>query len=262
MSETQILKSCAINRTGTAPTNQTQVSGPLPVVQVNMNANGPQTHNQQRSAPSAAGGARPAVQSGLPMVNVKMGTNGPQQVQGGGPKVQHVQTRAKVQVLPRSALAEAPLTPDQLLLCRHLVDKYLTELKAAAEAPKPEGQTEEGDVAAKAAADNVKLGEETIKAIDVAMVAHTAAAAFVDQAPAQAAAKAPPPPRVVTGARTQGNASLAPRRVARPAANGKAPPPMVSVKMNGEQPVVETPPDIADLVDPAEAPSVETPTQG
>ena len=127
------------------------------------------------------------------------------------------------------AAATAPsaaLTADQLLYCRHLVDKNLGELRA--------GLAEGADVP-----DSVKIAEATIVAIDATMSAMTAAAATA--AAAAAAAAAAPQPRVVTGARsTQNSASAAPRRIARPA----SPLPPVAVKMENGQPVPIQPADL------------------
>lgn len=290
MAETLVLRSSAINRTGAlgkSQAQQTQLSGPLPVVQVMMTGNGPQLQGGQAAQPKAAkrsmSSSLPMVQvtmtgngpqlagsqtraaattapqkrpaSGLPMVQVKMTTGGPQVERGAvapsqsnqprvvarpqapqtwqAPQVQQPQVPQTWEAPPVSqAQASAPLTADQLLLCRHLTDKYLAELRVGA------GETQaEGSVVV----DNVKLAEATISAIDVAMIALTTAEAAAMIAREEITVAPPPaepprvivgpppstpPPRVIVGPRSvQGNSSMAPRRVARP-----APQPIIDVQ--------------------------------
>lgn len=265
MSETTILKASAINRN--APKSPAQLSGPLPVVQVSMTANGPQVSTvsgQQQARPvvvsspkgrSASSGAA----SALPMVQVKMTPGGPQVNRSAVPPTSQPRGVARVAKIPPmqvAQVAQEQLTADQLMLCRHLVDKYLGELRSSVAAdPQVEGAIsvqEEGSFAV-----NSKLAEATIGAIDAAMLARTTAEAeaIVDAAaveaaetPAEAVAPTPapkrsaaPPPRVVVGPRSlQAGSAVTPRRVTRP--QGSAPLPMVTVKMNGEKPVVVDPP--------------------
>jgi hypothetical protein len=220
MAETTVLRSSSINRTpngGAKP--QTQLSGALPVVQVNMNAGGPQIQGGRGTARQGVtilppkGGTRNFTTGGLPNQPAK-------------PSVVVMSREQRVAV---AAGAEAPLTADQLLLCRHLVDKYLDEQRAAIGEEQIEG----------AVIDNVKLGEATIGSIDAAMAAMTAAAAAA-AATAAAAAAAPPPRRAVAvGGPRHVAAGAAPRRVARPA------PPPVIVTMDAGRPI-PTPPDVAD----------------
>jgi hypothetical protein len=228
MAETTVLRSSAINRTpnkGAKP--QAQLSGALPVVQVNMNSGGPQIQGGQGTARQGVtilppkGARRNFSTGGLPNQPAKQG----------------------VVILPpkeqRASAAQAPLTADQLLLCRHLADKYLVELRSTAEVQVEGEQQVEGSVS-----DNIKLAEVTIAAIDSAMAEMTAAAAV---AVAAAAAPPPPPRAVAAGTRsTQGAASATPRRVARP-----APPPVV-VRMDAGQPVPVDPIDLPSQADQAE----------
>jgi hypothetical protein len=210
MAETTVLRSNAINRTpngGAKP--QAQLSGALPVVQVNMNTGGPQVQ-----------GGQGTVRQGVTILPPKAGT---QRFTTGG--LPNQPAKQGVVILPpkelRDGAGPTALTADQLLLCRHLADKYLGELRTAA----GEAQVDE------ATANNIKLAEATIVTIDKAMVASTAAAA------AAAAAAAPAPRAVAVGARGgQGAATSTPRRVARP-----APPPVV-VKMDSGQPILQADP--------------------
>jgi hypothetical protein len=182
-------------------------------VQVNMNSGGPQVQ-----------GGQGTVRQGVTLLPPKAGT---QRFTTGG--LPNQPAKQGVVILPpkelRAAAAGAsPLMADQLLLCRHLADKYLGELRAGiGEAPVEE-----------ALANNVKLAEATIAAIDAAMVAMTAAAAIA------ATAAVPPAPRAVAvGSRGGAHVASTPRRVARPA------PPPVTVKMESGQPVlVQTDPPI------------------
>jgi len=207
VAETTVLRSSSINRTPNAGAKpQAQLSGQHKVVQVNMNSGGPQVQN---------GARRNFTTGGLPNQPAKQG----------------------VVILPpkelRAAVAASPLTEDQLMLCRHLVEKYRSEMPiGTAEAPLEE-----------TIGDNAKIAEATIAAIDAtmtAMVAMAAAAAADATAAVEVDAEAvatpstlsPPPRAVNAGTRsTHGAASAAPRRVARP-----APPPVV-VKMEAGKPV-------------------------
>jgi hypothetical protein len=243
MSETTILKSSAINRNASpgasSAKSHAQLSGPLPVLQVNMTANGPQLQNSRaRSAVTPSRDVRRAVTSGLPVVQVKMSPNGPQQVTPTGTQLQSVpnQPRASQVQVSRVPQVQEPvqaqeLSTDQLLLCRHLADKYLGELRTIAGDAQLEGS----------AADNVKLASSIISAIDAAMIARTTAEAAAAVAevvvitpPSPAPRAVPPPPRaVVVGQRSQANTSVTPRRVSRPA------PPPVIVKMDAGVPILQ-----------------------
>jgi hypothetical protein len=236
------------------------MSSSLPMVQVTMTGNGPQLQGSQtRAAATTTPQKRPA--SSLPMVQVKMTTGGPQVESGAvAPNQPRAVTRVQApqtwQASPQASQvpqvpqtwqepqtsqvrqASDPLTADQLLLCRHLTDKYLAELRIGAGEAQAEGSV---------AVNNVKLAEATISAIDVAMIALTTAeaAALVAQETIAAAPPpsappprvvvgpppAAPPPRVIVGPRSvQANSSMAPRRVARP-----APLPIIDVQPSPEQ---------------------------
>jgi hypothetical protein len=213
MAETTVLRSSAINRPvgggGTSGKPHAQLSGALPVVQVNMNAGGPQIQGGQATAKQGVtilppkGGRRNFTTGGLPNQPAKQ----------------------SVVILPPKELRSpaSALTADQLLLCRHLADKYLSELRAGlGDAPAEEVTT-----------NNIKLAEETIVAIDAAMTAITTAAAVVTAA-------APAPRAVaVRPQNVQAASTTTPRRVARPV------PPPVTVTMDAGHPVVQT--DLGDL---------------
>lgn len=264
MSETTILKSCAINRN--AAKSRAELSGPLPVVQVSMTANGPQLQGGQQARPvvvtSPKGRSASAGASAHPMIQVKMGTGGPQVQRNAVPPTS--QPRGIARALVPSAPAPAPeaFTADQLMLLRHLVDKYLGELRAGLGAT-PEGEAQESS----SVVVNLKLAEATIASVDREMLARTAAEAeaIVDapttsapaaQAPARSGA---PLPRVLVGPRSVQAGAVTPRRVARQApirGSAGGPPPMVSVRMDGERPVVQDsqpptdlPTDVADAID-------------
>lgn len=222
------------------------IGGPLPRVDVKMTSNGAEVQNPHQAQPpvQARGNRHPSQQSGgLKMVQVKMGSSGPQ-VLSGGPEVTPKQpwSQATAQQYafaeqsfeppqqPEMMMPEMPeaplLTDDQLLLCRFLVDTYITE---AAETVPPE---------------QIQLAESTIVAIDETMIARNAAEALaaIEQvappvAPQAAARPAMPrqvPPRAVIASR--GSVQMkgtAPRRVPRPA------PPQAPQAM---APQAETPP--------------------
>ena len=222
MAETTVLRSSAVNRTpngGAAP--RTQLSGALPVVNVNMNSGGPSRQGGQMVRQGVTilppkGGTAKFSTGGLPNQPAK------QSVVISAPKDPRYALQAAV---ANGAVNPAEmLTADQLMLCRHLVDKYLGDLRKASDEAEADGAT----------GDNIKLAEAAIITIDAQMAALTAAAA--------AAAAPPPPPRIVTGGPRQVAAGAGPRRVARPA--GPPPPPVV-VRMDGGTP---------QPVDPTDAP--------
>jgi hypothetical protein len=198
---------------------------------------------------------------------------------------------------PRPAsppLPEVPeLTTDQLMLCRHLVDKYLAEILRGVDAAAAESTDGTASVES-TVVDNAKLAESTIAVIDQAMVsiavrAEAAAnAAAVVAAPAAPVANAyvaprpgtgghPAPAAIVSqprnggyvaqapggrffvGARVNGNVAMAPRRVQRQP--GAAPLPPVIVKMEGRQPVVQqaAEPTASEPAAPSEQPTPSVP---
>ncbi len=218
MAETTLLRSSAIVRNGSPGASSaqptTQVSGALPVVQVNMNAGGPQQQGGRQ------------VSKGVMILPPKAGTRN--FATGGLPNQPAKQSVVVFPPKGAAAVAGPVLTADQLMLCRHLAVKYLDEQKAVADVV-VDGVESEG-------AANIKLAEETIVAVDATLAAMTAAAAMA--AAAAAAALAPPIPRSVISGPRQVAAGAAPRRVARP--NGPPPPP-VTVKMDNGQPVQVAP---------------------
>ncbi len=239
MAETTVLRSSAINRTpnrGAKP--QAQLSGAHPVVQVNMNSGGPTVQGGQGTARQGVvllppkGGTRAFTTGGLPNQPAK------QSVVISPPKDPRYAAAAAVQQVQQGHLVQqAQLSPDQLLLCRHLVDKYLDEVRARA----VDNELPSADV------DNVKLGEGAILAIDAAMAQLTAAAALVEAPPP---APQSPPRAVSVGGPRQVAAGAAPRRVVRPA------PPPVTVKMDAGKPIIQdTPVQAAPPSPPEGAPS-------
>jgi hypothetical protein len=267
MAETTILRNSAINRNFAKPSAPAATSepgqagqGPLPTVKVHMTGTGPQLVGGQTVNPvtlTPARDTRRVVHSGLPMVQVKMGRGAPQVQQV--PQVMHAASaapRPQAQQVQQVQVAEPELSNDQLLLCRHLADKYLTELRASTGEPKLEG-----------ASDYEKLAEVTIAAIDAVMEARTIAeAAAMLPEPAPQVQVLPQvgvanPPRVVVGSRSGSrNAAATPRRVARPAGPSTgpgAPLPVVAVQMQGgravpvAQPAAAAPIDPATVIDPA-----------
>lgn len=222
MAETTVLRSSSINRTPNAGAKpQAQLSGVHPVVQVNMNSGGPAVQNGQGMVRQGVtllppkGARRQFTTGGLPNQPAK------QSVVITAPKDPRFAAAAGF----ASTTSPSQLTADQLLLCRHLTDKYLADLRTAS----GEAQLDE------AASNNVQLAEGTITSIDAAMAAITAAAAE--------AVAPPPPPRVVAaGPRASQAAGAAmPRRVSRPA------PPPVIVRMDGGAPIPdEAPPTVVE----------------
>jgi hypothetical protein len=207
----------------------------------------------------------------------------------GGQRV--VRVGAPRATLPAPQSPAPSLSADEFMLCRHLVEKYAGELRAA------EASTEAPavDAAASSIADNLNLADKTIAAIDEAMKLIATQQALTSEAevvvePAEPVTVAPASapravgyvaPRPLTGGhhtpagvstmrtapnlapgtrpaavhmasgsvRTQGNASMAPRRVAK---GGRAAPvtpsaplPPVIVKMDGGRPAVQNQAEVA-----------------
>lgn len=259
-----------------APNSRGAVAtGALPMIQVKMTSQGPQLDDGRGNNQSVIiRDMKPRTSANaLPMVQVNMTTNGPQPVQT-LPTTQSAppQIRATAPALsaPRVATAPIPaplpeLTEEQLMLCRHTVDKFLTEARDL------EGHEE-----------YIALGETTIAALDQVMAAkivRDAAPIATMGAPtlaATASTSISPAPSIATpaatiaatpsvsyvagrvgggvrmqpvtgqvrtgytmgGSRGQRNAGLAPRRTTarRP---GDSPLPMVQVKMDGQRAQVQ-----------------------
>src|SRR5262249_5712520 len=154
---------------------------------------------------------------------------------------------------------------DGIMLCRHLLDKYLADVREAAPAEIVDGS---------AIADNLKLAEDTILVCDqwiasittqVTTTTHVATTAQADEQQVQAqTAQVPTAPvahvplvrsgpvrgyvmpghggrRNAAGSRAPGAAAAAPRRVAR----SGTPLPMVQVKMDGQRANVQNAAEIA-----------------
>lgn len=217
MAETTLLRSSAIVR-NTAGKQDPQLSGQHKTVHVNMNAGGAQSiqgGGSQLSQQQAQ--ANKGVTILPPKGGTRTFTTGNLPNQGAKPNVLVFQKDQRGTATPAAAL-----TADQLLLCRHLADKYLGELRAAVGEAQPDEAT----------TNNIKLAEATIAAVDATMAALTAAAAA-----AAVAVAAPPPRAVAAGSRSVQAATAAPRRVVR---SGPVPPP-VAVKMDGKVAIVQDP---------------------
>lgn len=224
MAETSVLRSSAINRTpnpGAKP--QAQLSGVHPVVQVNMANGGPIQQNGQGTVRQGVvllppkGARRNFTTGGLPNQGAKPS------VVISAPKDPRIAAAAA-----NAATVASAMTADQLLFCRHLVDKYAGDLRAAS----GEAQLDE------ASTNNLQLAEATIVTIDSALEAITQAAAEA----AAAAVAPPPPPRAVAAGRSQ-TIVAGPRRVPRPGA--PLPPVVVKMENGAPIPIDEMPADAA-----------------
>lgn len=250
---------------------QTVAAGNLPMVQVKMENGRPQVQTVPNVQPGP-----PQIPAATPSVSAPR----MQQLNAGAARVTRVVAPRPQLAAPQAALPPLPpmpeLTSEDLMLFRHLAEKYITELR--------------GDVAVEAAvedSDTIKFVVAAAGKLDdmlVAIAVHAEAAAGAAAAAAAPApiAAAPAPvggayvaPRPVTGGhfspaaltptprttgyvaqvpgtrshvgsgvRSQGNASMAPRRVQRTPQPGAAPLPPVIVQMNGNQPVVQPPPAV------------------
>jgi len=208
-------------------------TGGLPVINVKMTAQGPQLDDGMDKPVVILPPKRAVSAGGLPMVDVRMTKAGlqvqnmpaaaavsqPRQTWGAAPPVHRPLVRvAAPKVEP--ALPPVPeLTSDQLLLCRHLVGKYLTDLSAAVPLAQDSEQTADGgvqvvtDVTAAAAPDSgdatagvsellVRLVQETIETIDQALIAVAVRAEAAERAAAAAAERAEAAERAAAEAAT------------------------------------------------------------
>jgi hypothetical protein len=191
-------------------------------------------HVNKNNGGSAANNGQAMVRQGVVLLPPKGGSR---TFQTGG--LPNQPAKQSVTVFPPknqiAAVAATPaLTEDQLMLLRHLADKNLKELRADV----PEGAE---------IPDSVKFVEAMIIAIDGTLTTMTAAAAA-------AAAPAPAQLRAVAGSRSsQGVASMAPRRIARPG----TPPPPVAVKMENGKAIVESAPAVSPVQAPIDVESAE-----
>ena len=247
-------------------------AGGLPMIQVKMDGGKPQI----QTIPNVAGGP-PQIPAAPPVLSAPRGARVAAPVNQGyvarspmpgmtqyvaraaAPARPHVSHAAHVRVAAPMTLPPLPeLTTDQLMLCRHVVGKYLADLLAAAVPDSSADPSAELPVKS----DAIALAETTIAMIDDALVAVViraeaaevaAKAALAPAVPAVAAAAATasiaPVPSVsyVAGrvggrphaGRVQRNAGMAPRRTAR----GPLPP--VIVKMDGQRAVVQNQAEVA-----------------
>lgn len=280
-------------------------TGDLPMVRVKMTSQGPQPDDgldkgvvilppKDQAHAVAAGG--------LPMVQVKMTSGGPQvqnlpPVQSARPPIQAPQPGLSRPRVARGAAppvgrtvriaapqpAQVPLPPlpefgaDQLMLCRHLVVSYLSDLRAADPSAQEAGEAGAQGATAESespGADNIKLAAATLDTIDQALVSvavRLEAETLAAEAQAAAAAEAPevpvaaPTPTSVipaaptaayvagrvggrpggyaggySGGRVQRNAGMAPRRVSRSDVL-----PQVVVKMENGRSIVQNQAEVA-----------------
>jgi len=289
-------------------------TGGLPMVNVKMTSQGPQIDDGQDKPvvilPSrdqkhaiAAGG--------LPMVDVKMTSAGPQvqsmptaqkappQIQaapsavsqprrswGAAPVVNKGRVVRVAVPKPELSLPPVPeLSADQLMLCRHLVGKYLADLNALT--PVEQGEASGGSAPQDGAASGetvvagdanaavgdanaavsevpaglIQLAGATIETIDQALVAVAVRAEAAEAAAAAAAAAAVVPaaapaasiiPAAPSTSYVAGRVGSRPNGYARPRSAGQAPRrvapgelPVVQVKMNGGRAVVQNQEEVA-----------------
>ena len=266
---------------------QTVTTGALPMVEVRMENGRPQVKNM----PNVQAGP-PQIPTAAPALSQPRAAAQPAEAL---PRAPHVQS-APPQMLtapsamgqPRVARVAAPhptqlqlpevpqFDTDELLLLRHAADRYMATEALGSEEGTP--------------SDSVKLAADVIEKIDQVLVAVAVRA----EAAALAAASPPPPPlnayvqpRPVTGghfspasvapqpqrtgyvaqrpgarsfagggARAQGNAAMAPRRVPRAP---ESPLPPVIVTMDGRRPVVQPTPtaDLTVAAEPTTVPAAE-----
>ena len=243
-------------------------AGGLPMIQVKMDGGKPQI----QTIPNVANGP-PQIPAAPPVLSTPRGARVAAPVNQGyvarpampgvslyaaraaAPASPHATHVAHVRVASPTTLPPVPeLTTDQLMLCRHVVGKYLADLLAAAVPSDPSAELP-------VKSDAIALAEATIATIDDALVAvvvraeaaaKAALAPAVSVAPPVAAAAATasiaPVPSVsyVAGrvggrhaGRAQRNAGMAPRRTPR----GPLPP--VIVKMDGQRPVLQNQAEVA-----------------
>jgi hypothetical protein len=242
-----------------APSRGGVAAGGLSMVQVQMTPSGPQVQTQSniQGGPPQIPAAPPALSSPRGTLTAPVARQGyvarPAYPVANQSRVARV---AAPQVAPQVAPPQVPvldLTVDQLMLCRHLAEKYLAEVRVVPvdATDDPDGTVEDSDAA--------DLAATTIAAIDGALAATAAqveAAALTAAAPtpvpatiaSPAATSIAPAPSVAYnagrvgarsyvagGARSQRNAGMAPRRTVREG----APLPPVVVKMEGRQAVVQ-----------------------
>lgn len=267
-------------------------TGGLPMVNIKMTSRGPRPDDGQQESAVVVLPAKdqpPTAAGGLPMVNIKMTSTGPQ-VQNLPPAQKappQVQTQQPALSQPRRAFGAAPVVnkgrvvhvaapqptvalpevPEfsvpQLMLCRHLADKYLAELRVrqsseqmvVEESTQGEGTETTVKEAAAELVQLVQFVESTLEMIDQSLVA---VAVRTEAAEAAAAAKAavpvaPVPTSIIpsapsasyaagpTGGYVAGRSKAAqprsahvPRGVQRTSEL-----PMVQVKMDGGQPRVQ-----------------------
>lgn len=237
-----------------APTRGGVATGGLPMVQVNMTQAGPQvqTETNVQGGPPQIPAAPPALSQPRGALGAPGGRQGyvarPAFPVGNQARVAPVARVARV-AAPQAALPTVPtLTTDQLMLCRHLAEKYLAEARAAVEATDPPVEGVEDSAVAMLAAATIAAIDDVLVAAAVQAEAAEAPTPAAQTIAAPAATSIAPAPsvsydagRVVSrgyvagGVRSQRNAGMAPRRTPR---SGEPLPPVV-VKMEGRQAVVQ-----------------------
>lgn len=268
-------------------------AGGLPMIQVKMDNGKPQV----QTLPNVAGGppqipASPPVLSAPRVAPVNQGyVTTPSQGYVAAPALGRgyrvavpaaSQARVMRVAAPQLVVALPPvpeLTTDQLMLFRHLTDKYLAELITVETSSDPTADP----TAAPVVSEVMQFTSATLAAIDEILIAtavraEAAAIAAAEQAAvvavvpvartiaAAASASISPTPSVaysagrvggrsysMPGARTQRNSAMAPRRTPRSA----SPLPPVIVKMDGRNAVVQNKAEIAAAKAVLDAPAVE-----
>jgi hypothetical protein len=248
--------------------NRNTVSaGGLPMVQVRMEQGRPQV----QSMPNVQN-ARPQIPSAPPTALsqprvARIAAPAPVQLRPQAPTQPYGQPH--VQVSAPTAVSPPELSVDELMLSRHALDKYLSEqrgddagveasdnvkiaesaigkfdqmIEAAATAPVevPVGAVVDAPAAAQFAVPSIAVNAAPVR---VASVGYVPPASYT-QRPRTIPTNGYVAPRPGGHSRVnmRGNASLAPRRVAR---TGQAPLPTVQVKMDGGNPIVQNQADIA-----------------
>lgn len=236
-----------------APSRGGVATGGLPMVDVKMTPTGPQVQTQTniQGGPPQIPAAPPALTrvAAAPSVPPRQGyvARAPFPV-GNQARVAPVARVAHI-AAPQVALPPVPtLTTDQLMLCRHLAEKYLAEVRAAVEATDAPAEGVEDSAVATLAAATIAAIDDVLVAAAVQAEAAEAPTPAAQTIAAPAATSIAPAPsvsydagRVVSrgyvagGVRSQRNAGMAPRRTPR---SGEPLPPVV-VKMEGRQAVVQ-----------------------
>lgn len=241
-----------------APSRGGVATGGLPMVNVKMTQAGPQvqTETNIQGGPPQIPAEPPALSSPRGQYVAPVARQGyvarPAYPAARQSRVAPVARVARI-AAPTASVPVPDLTMDQLMLCRHLAEKYLAEVRAApADAANDPAEIVEDSDAAKLAAATIATIDDVLAAtaaqVEAAALAAAAPVPAASTIAAPAATSISPAPSVsynagrvggrsyvAGGARSQRNAGMAPRRTAR----GGAPLPPVIVKMEGQGAVVQ-----------------------